>query len=180
MTISIRRSIRALVAPRHRISCSKRLWEELRQELAARGEGRRESGAFLLGTIDPTGRREIRDFVLYDDLDPNCLTGIIEFNGEVGFGKLYALCRGKKLEVVGDVHTHPGLPYQSRMDQENPMMSCQGHFATIMPGFAQKAVEVAELGIYHYKGGCKWDNWSGPEAHRLFYTGFWTEGRQRQ
>ena len=175
MTISIRRNIRALVAPQHRISCSKQLWEELRRELAARGDGRRESGAFLLGTIDRAGRREIRDFVLYDQLDPSCLTGIIEFNGEVGFGKLYSLCREKKLDVVADVHTHPGLPYQSRMDQDNPMMSRQGHIALILPDFAQKRVKVAAMGIYHFKGGCQWDNWSGPEAHRLFYTGFWAE-----
>jgi proteasome lid subunit RPN8/RPN11 len=173
MTISIRRSIRALVAPHHNLACSKRLWERVRQELARRGNGERESGAFLLGTIDRAGRREIQDFVPYDDLDPACLdTGIIEFRGAVGCGKLYALCRERGLDVVADVHTHPGPPYQSKLDRDNPMMAREGHIAIILPHFAQTAVGQTQLGLYRYQGNYRWEDWCGREARRRFHIGF--------
>ena len=49
-------------------------------ELGRRGNGRRESGAFLL--CDRAGdQRTVTRVVYLDDLDPDCLTGGIEFNG---------------------------------------------------------------------------------------------------
>ncbi len=49
MTFSLRAIIRALAAPRHRLSCSRTLWHQGIAEVARRGKGQHESGAFLLG-----------------------------------------------------------------------------------------------------------------------------------
>src|SRR5687767_9176431 len=123
MTSSILATIRAFVAPEHLIACRASIWHACLRELALRGGGYRESGAFLLGVERQAAvrpRREIRRFVCYDDLDPCSLdSGIIDFDG-VGYNPLWALCRSTGLKVVADVHTHPGPAFQSHSDKRNP------------------------------------------------------------
>ena len=76
---SIRRNIRGLVAPKHNIAMPPSLWRALVADLVERGEGVRESGAFLLG-MTSAGRREVISHVLYDDLEPGCLDeGYVNF-----------------------------------------------------------------------------------------------------
>jgi proteasome lid subunit RPN8/RPN11 len=172
MISSLRAIIRASVAPQHRLACRASLWRRLLKELAHRGQGERESGAFLLGTVRGP-RRNIEQFVPYDDLDPNCLdTGIIVFQG-THYGQLWALCRQTGLTVVGDIHTHPGDPWQSAADRTNPMIARSGHLAIIVPGYAQRPVAINQLGLYHYRGSHTWEDWSGVVARRRFYVGMW-------
>src|SRR2546430_11791246 len=105
MSFSIRTTIRGLVAPEHHLSCSSKVWRAGLIELKRRGDGCRESGAFLLGK-NYGQRREISDFAFYDDFDPHCLdTGIVVFDGAF-YGLLWQRCREEGLEVVADVHTH--------------------------------------------------------------------------
>src|SRR4051812_19069678 len=116
-------------------------WDAMIAELARRGEGRRESGAFLLG--DRNGEpRTITRVVYLDDLDPNCLTGAIEFDG-LAYSKLWDICDAEGRRVVGDVHTHPGPSVrQSGTDATNPMIAQAGHVAVIVPHFAQRPVDA--------------------------------------
>jgi proteasome lid subunit RPN8/RPN11 len=172
MISSIRTTIRALVARKHRLSCPAHLWRAGLAELRQRGGSYRESGAFLLGH-DNGHRREIERFVYYDDLDPHCLdTGIVDFDG-AGFPPLWRLCTESGLVVVADVHTHPGHPGQSTADRDHPMIATRGHIALIVPSFARRAVGPRELGIYEYEGGHRWRDRSGVNAGRYFYIGFW-------
>ena len=172
MTFSIRATIRACVAPEHRLSCRRSLWNTGLAELARRGRGKRESGAFLLGTARGA-RREVRRFAYYDDLDSHCLdTGIVIFDGG-GYGPLWQLCRETGLTVVADVHTHPCLARQSPADRDHPMIATRGHIAIILPNFAQRVPAAEDLGIYEYQGAHRWHNHSGVGASRYFYTGFW-------
>lgn len=174
MTFSVRATIRALAAPDHRMSCPTALWREGLAELARRGQGRHESGAFLLGREDGQ-RRRVERFVYFDDLDPRCLdAGIIVFDG-AGFGPLWALCRQTGLRVVADVHTHGGRAptLQSHLDRDNPMIARAGHIALIVPDFAQSPGTPAELGVYEYLGQHQWRDYSGPRAGRFFYVGRW-------
>jgi proteasome lid subunit RPN8/RPN11 len=172
MIYSIRASIRERVAPNHRLSCSSRLWRALLHELARRGGGHRESGAFLLGKR-LGGRRVIDGFICYDDLDPHCLdSGIVVFDG-AGYGPLWQHCRKARLEVVADVHTHGGLALQSAADRDHPMIATPGHVALIVPGFAQRLVGARELGVYEYLGDHHWQSYDGTAASRFFYIGLW-------
>lgn len=172
MTFSIRAIIRGLAAPNYRLSCSTTLWRQGLAELCRRGQGRRESGAFLLGH-QRGARRSIERFVYYDDLDSRSLeTGIVVFDG-AGFGPLWALCRETGLRVVADVHTHGGIARQSSLDRDNPMIAIQGHVALIVPDLAQRVVRPAELGVYEYQGDHSWQDYSGPAAGRFFYVGVW-------
>lgn len=173
MTFSVRATIRAFAAPEHRLSCPRALWRAGLAELARRGGGEHESGAFLVG-VRRGARCEVRRFVYYDDLDPRCLdTGIVVFDG-AGYGPLWRLCRETGLEVVADVHTHPHAARQSRADREHPMVATPGHFALIVPEFARREPALPTLGIYEYRGAHRWTDHSGAAAHRVFYTGRWS------
>lgn len=172
MNFSIRTIIRELVAPDHQLSCSKQLWQRGMAEIRRRGKGRRESGAFLLGTQDGTKRRITR-FVYYDDLEATALdTGIVILSG-AGYGPLWSLCRQTGLRVVADVHTHPGPAFQSCSDRDNPMVATKGHLALIVPDFAQGPSLLSAMGIYEYEGEHCWRNHSGNQANRFFYIGLW-------
>jgi proteasome lid subunit RPN8/RPN11 len=156
MNFSIAEITSRLFAPRHKLSCSWLLWHRLLTGLRQRGRHySRESGAFLLG--ERRGDRvRILQFVLYDDLDPQCLdTGIVRFDGR-HFGKLWDLCKQLDLTVVADVHTHPGSPGQSDSDRANPMISRAGHIALIMPRFAAAPIRISKVGIYRYEGAKRW------------------------
>ena len=56
------------------------------------------------------------------------------------------------LEVVADVHTHPGGVGQSQTDRDNPMIPEVGHVALIVPNFADRADFPGDIGIYEYRG----------------------------
>lgn len=172
MNFSIRAIIRGFVAPNHCLSCKKDVWSTGLLELRRRGGGRRESGAFLLGTNEG-GIRKIDRFIYYDDLDPHCLDqGYIVFDG-AAYSPLWEICREAGLSVVADVHTHPGAPFQSESDRRNPMVAVTGHVALIVPQFAKRVVESTELGIYEYKGEHRWQDHSGRKAGEFFYVGTW-------
>jgi hypothetical protein len=171
MNFSIAATIYRLFAPRHKISCSWQLWGRLCKELRLRGQNRtRESGAFLLGNVID-GRRRIVDYVLYDDLDPNCLdTGIVHFDGRY-FSDLWSHCRTHNVTVVADIHVHPGGASQSGSDKANPMISMKGHVAFILPNFAARPCSRRNLGIYQYEGAKQWTTITGELRNAFFQIG---------
>ena len=95
MNFSIKATIRAFVAPKHRLVCSKRLWEQILIDLARRGGHRTESGVFLLG-VSHGIYREVLDAISYDDLDPDAYSsGVCVLHGDA-FAKLWSACRENK------------------------------------------------------------------------------------
>lgn len=171
MNFSIPQIMSRLCAPQHRLACSYLLWRRLLRALRERGNGAtRESGAFLLGGRED-GRARISDFVLYDDLDPHCLdTGIVRFDGRY-YDDLWQICRDRGMSVVADVHVHPAGSYQSGSDRENPMISCVGHVALIIPDFAAPSVRRSRVGIYEYQGGKAWLTIPTGERTAFFHVG---------
>ena len=172
MNFSIQKIMRRLWAPRHKLSCSSAVWNELLTGLRSRGRGySRESGAFLLGTKHGKSAR-IESFVLYDDLDPRCLdTGIVRFDGR-HFGALWDLCKVRNQIVVADIHVHPHGVGQSDSDKAHPMIAKIGHLALILPRFAKGTIGRKEIGIYSYLGAKKWEAVPLRKRNRLFYVGF--------
>ena len=151
--------------------CSQVLWQRLLVALRDRGwKGRRESGAFLLGRPADAPAR-ICDFVLYDDLDPHSLdTGIIRFDGRY-FGKLWSICRERRLTIVADVHVHPGGSAQSASDKAHPMVTQAGHLALILPQFARAPMRREEIGIYRYLGDQAWHTVPRAQRRAFFHIG---------
>ncbi|WP_372855725.1 hypothetical protein [Sphingomonas sp.] len=130
------------------------MWRALLRDLARRGCGERESGAFLLGT-DVSGVRRVKAYLPFDEIDPKCLTGYIDFDG-TKMDLVWAECRRLRLKVVADVHTHPGGYGQSGIDRDNPMMPRRGHLALIVPDYACRTVGPGEVGIYELRGPASW------------------------
>ena len=172
MNFSIATTIRRLFALRHELSISWFVWRRLLIGLRERGQNRsRESGAFLLGSRS-RGRSHITAYVLYDDLDPNCLsTGIVRFDGRC-FGALWEHCRKQGLTVVADIHVHPGGSGQSDSDRHYPMISRAGHLALILPDFAVRPVQIKSVGIYRYMGSKKWETVPCKDRAAFFFVGF--------
>src|SRR5690242_6283733 len=100
-------------------------------ELRARGRGRHESGAFLLGRAEQ-GVIRVEDVIYYDELDPDAYsTGVCVLYGG-SFNTLWARARERKLGVVADIHTHLGGAQQSLAERTNPMIALSGHWALIV------------------------------------------------
>ena len=102
----------------HRLRCSSRLWRRIIAELERRGERRHEAGAFLLGVSDGT-RKEVREAVFYDDLDPQAYaSGVCVLHGDA-FARLWvALPREKPNR--GRRRAHPsgrGVSKRCRSDE---------------------------------------------------------------
>lgn len=154
-----------------KLRVSRWTWRRLILELRRRGQGRRESGAFLLGTRH-ANQAKVRAFVCYDDLDPTALdSGIVTFHGQ-GLKALWALCRARQLEVVADVHTHPGRDTrQSQIDSRHPMIPVNGHVALIVPHFAQTTpYSLAGIGVHEYLD-TGWQSYSpNVRPHRIELT----------
>jgi proteasome lid subunit RPN8/RPN11 len=172
MTFSIKATIRAWLAPDHRVSCPSRLWKQIVADLERRGNHRHEAGAFLLGT-ETKGHFEVTSAIFYDELDPQAYaTGVCVLRGDA-FAALWAQCRERKLTVVADVHTHPGEARQSSVDRVNPMIARAGHVAIIVPNYARWPIPSRRLGVYEYRGQHEWIDRTATKQ-KFFYTGFWS------
>lgn len=173
MTFSIKRIIRAFVAPSHKLSVPSPLWNNVMSQLRTRGHQRHESGGFLLGR-EIGERREAVTAIFYDELDPNAYAACICILKADSFSKLWALCREKGLTVVADLHTHPGAAFQSGSDRNNPMVARAGHIAIIVPDFAAPPITYDRLGIYEYQGAHQWSDHGRGTTHNYVYYGFWS------
>ena len=133
------------------------LWARLVRQLRLRGDGHRESGAFLIGRQHGTSAR-ISTFICYDDLDPHAYqSGAIAFHAE-GYAAFWQYCRERRLQLLADMHTHPGSHVgQSHTDQQNPMVPVVGHTAMIVPNFGRTPWwSLNGVGVYEYLGNFKW------------------------
>ncbi|MFF0099673.1 hypothetical protein ACFYO8_10095 [Micromonospora sp. NPDC005257] len=152
-----------------RLTIEPDLFDVLLAGLAERGQGHRESGAFLL--TDRAHPEEellqpVTAIAFYDDLDPDCLTGRIDFHA-AGYTALQDLCRRDRLRVVGDIHTHPAhRVQQSRVDAAHPMVARDGHVALIVPHFAADVTDVSQLGV-HLRVNGDWVSFYGEQAAEL-------------
>ena len=140
-------------------------WHELLGELQKRGDGRRESGGFLLATASPRST-VVSDIVYFDDIDPDCLVGAIHIH-QRAFSNLWQMCAERKLRVVGDIHTHPGSGVgQSSVDRDHPMIAARGHVGVIAPNFAQGVITPKDVGVHLYLGSDGWHSYFGADAEQ--------------
>lgn len=173
MTFFIRLNTRAFVARRSRVRITPARWDDLIAELARRGQGERESGAFLLAPTSGPGTSTVADVAYFDDLDPTCLNGAILLQSSA-FTLLWDLCAQKNMRVIADVHTHPTAHVrQSDIDRENPMIASAGHVAIIVPTFASGSIRAENCGVHIYRGSRQWDVIEGPPSRRELYIGRW-------
>lgn len=143
------------------------MWFRILRSLRIRGEGVRESGAFLLSD---SNQRKISDYLLYDDIDPHALdSGIVDFNPAL-MGKVWEYCEQNSLKVVADIHTHPkgASIQQSRLDKKNPAIPKPGYIAIIVPDYSENwFIPIKKVGVYKYLGNKKWDTITNSNGVKL-------------
>ena len=145
-----------------KLEIPKLLWCELIERLASSGQGKRESGAFLLGTVQP--KRNVTSYLLYDEISPSALRSDYVFLLGKDMSKVWAECERQGAQVVADIHTHPFGPTQSKSDRAHPIVSISGHMALIVPNFATGSVLAEDLGVHEFQGQSCWQSWFGNDA----------------
>jgi proteasome lid subunit RPN8/RPN11 len=142
------------------------LYRQLILDLARSGGGARESGAFLLGTLAP--ERRVREYLLYDVVAPEMALAL-EYVALTGMHMaiVWEKCQRDGLQVVADIHTHPGPPLQSSSDRAYPIVSIAGHIALIAPYFALRNPSPRDLGVHRFVGRGRWQSYFGTEAQAL-------------
>lgn len=156
------------------LSMTRRTWRRLIGELARRGRGNREAGAFLLARPGDPSRRVI-EAAFFDNLDPHSLRGNITFSRN-GFARLTDLCRERDLAVVADVHTHPTARVsQSETDRTNPMVRIAGHVAVIVPNYGRGRIRPTDTGVHIYEGNHRWTSLYGPDASDTLALTWWNK-----
>jgi proteasome lid subunit RPN8/RPN11 len=117
----------------------------------------------------------VADVRFYDDLDPTALdSGAINFHAD-GYSALWAHCRKNALEVLADIHTHPGTSAaQSWIDRKNPMIPVRGHVAIVLPNFARVSFwSLRHASIYEYEGDYDWRRCNIDGALTVVKLCFW-------
>jgi proteasome lid subunit RPN8/RPN11 len=165
------RTIWGPIFPKPRLKCRRRLWKEILHELRERGQGNRESGGFLLGRKQ-NQVRTVEWFIPYDIIDPDALRGYIMFDGS-RMDMVWEECRRRDLDVVADVHTHPGGFGQSAIDRANPMIPERGHIALIIPNLANRLYLPGNIGIYEFRGREGWMDMSAKGRRYFVISRFW-------
>lgn len=147
-------------------------WFILMRELARRGRGERESGAFLLAHTD-SAPRKVSATVFFDDLHEDALNGAVSIPG-TAFARLWEICERRSLRVIADIHTHPGSGVQqSHIDAANPMVARRGHVGIIVPHFAQRDTRPERVGYHVYQGDRTWTSAFGAAAAALLRRTWW-------
>jgi proteasome lid subunit RPN8/RPN11 len=87
---------------------------------------------------------------------------------------LWKICETTGLQVVADVHTHPGpVVAQSSIDAQHPMLSDVGYVAIILPNFGKSPDDPRRAGVYRYRGSHQWQTLQDGERGGAFYVGRW-------
>lgn len=135
-------------------------------DLARSGAGVAESGAFLLGTIDGD-EREVTGYLPYEAVAEQSRRrhAYVAFTAEE-MARAWNYCHQNKVQVVADVHTHPGGPMQSQSDRAHPIVSLAGHVALIVPHFALRDPQPSDLGVHLFLGRGRWRSLFGSDAAR--------------
>jgi proteasome lid subunit RPN8/RPN11 len=150
------------------------LWAGVIFDLRRRGGGVRESGAFLLGRDDKDPAR-VSTYICHDDVDADAYQhGAIAFHAS-GSAALWRLCKEKNLQLLIEVHTHPGHDVrQSSIDERHPMMPIADHTAMIVPNFANIPWwSLKAVGVYEYLGGFRWRTHAASAPNRRVKLSLW-------
>lgn len=142
------------------------LYAKLVADLARSGAGVAESGAFLLGRLDGD-ERQVTGYLPYEAIAVQTRRrhSYVAFTAEE-MARAWDHCYRNQVQVVADVHTHPGGPMQSLSDRAHPIVSLAGHVALIVPHFALRNPQPKDLGVHQFLGGGRWRSLFGADAAR--------------
>jgi proteasome lid subunit RPN8/RPN11 len=65
-----------------------------------------------------------------------------------------------KLELIAQVHSHPGLAYHSDTDDRFPIATTAGAFSIVVPNFARAPLDIANCAVYRLEKSSMWTEMS--------------------
>ena len=150
---------------RHLLEMPRSLYGTLIVDLAKSGQGIKEAGAFLLGSINGQTRR-VSSYLMYDAVatERSNQYAYVTFSA-AEMAHAWERCYATGLQVIADVHTHPRGPRQSLSDRAHPIVSIPGHVALIVPFFAMRGPEPVDLGVHVFEGAGQWRSMFNQAAH---------------
>ena len=145
------------------------LWDQTLSLLRDRSNGRRESGAIVLGRRNSTSQRVASKVMGYHELCDDRATEVFVELSEAGKLKLYSQLEREHLQLVAMVHTHPeswvGL---SPIDQANQLSSRVGFWSIVLPHFGREPWDLDFIG-FHIRQNRGWHQLSQEERLLAFH-----------
>lgn len=140
------------------------VYTELMGTLACSGRGVKEAGAFLLGQ-ERDRMRYVTSYLMYDQVaaESSREHAYVSLTAQE-MARAWDFCYRAGLKVVGDVHTHPAGAAQSASDRKHPMVAVAGHVALIVPWFALRRTQPADIGVHLFLGNETWHSMFGVDA----------------
>jgi hypothetical protein len=127
--------------------------------------GRRDGGVFSVLAVRLPAQQSTRTsdglFLLVDDLELHRL-GIWLYR--------------EKLELIAQVHTHPGAAYHSKTDDAIPIVATRGAISLVIPDFASGPAELTAYSAFRLIAGGDWIQLSTPELTQLICVNAAEEG----
>lgn len=120
--------------------------------------GRREGTTFVVSEVVIPEQRGIRT------MDGVCV--IIE--GPV-LARLNADLYKRQLQLIAQVHSHPGSAYHSATDDDYAIATKIGCLSLVVPNFAVRPFSLAECAVYRLSASGKWFELSSREVSQLIF-----------
>jgi len=107
-----------------------------------------EGIAYLAGRSDPTITLAVAA------IRPEATTTRGSFHVDTAaMAKIVRLVATQGLQVVGQVHTHPGEAYHSGGDEEGAKIAYSGYVSLVLPDFGRHLPSFDEAAIFMYQHG---------------------------
>lgn len=138
------------------IKISSSLWQKTQKGLATRGAGERESACLWVGQ---RGKEIwlVKGIIFLDDIPGTISNRRYHHTPKEVVNKIYQVLRNEGLQIIADVHTHPGGNVEmSNLDKNHPIEYRIGLLSIILPNFGFAPVTLRNTGFHEYLGNDKW------------------------
>jgi hypothetical protein len=135
--------------------------------LESRSEGRRESAAIWIGSVE-NGTWRAEEAVFHHDLcDDKAGSHYMELAESAKF-LLYNDLAKRDKQIVAMIHTHPGdWVGLSHIDANNQLSSRVGFWSLVLPQYGRQPIQIDRIG-FHVRTRCGWNHLENREVHSRF------------
>lgn len=136
--------------------------------LRATGAGGRE------GLVLWVGRREgptffVTDLVIPEQKGIRTMDGVCVVVEGPALARLNADLYKGQLQLIAQVHSHPGAAYHSETDDNYAIATKIGCLSLVIPNFANRPFSLAECAVYRLNTAGKWLELSNCEVDELIH-----------
>jgi proteasome lid subunit RPN8/RPN11 len=132
------------------------LWHKTQKGLATRGAGERESACLWVGQ---RGKEiwSVKGIIFLDDIPGTISNKRFHHTPKEVVNKIYQVLRKEGLQIIADVHTHPGRDVEmSDLDKNHPIEYRVGLLSLILPNYGFPPITLRNTGFHEYLGNDMW------------------------